>query len=151
MKNKTTLFIVGGVALLGLYFLMRGKAAKRLQIFFKDIRVGEIKGLKIPDIFARFRVVNPTSTPLSVDSIAGQIYLNGKLFTSVQNLNKTNIPGNTETVYEVKVSTPGISAGLAILDLIRNKKNAEFEFKGTINTTGVILPINESVNVQLWK
>lgn len=144
-------YILGGAAFIGLYFITRGRAAKKLIINFKDITVGNIKGLKVPDIFVRFNVVNPTSTPLSVTSIAGQIFLNGYLFTTVQNLDRVNIPGNTETIYSVKVLPPGFTAFLAIYKLIKNKQNADIEFKGTINTTGVTLPINESVNVKLWK
>jgi LEA14-like dessication related protein len=149
--KKTTLYIVGGLAALGLFYFLRGKAAKRLQVTFKDIQLGEIKGLKIPDIFARFRIINPTSTPLSVTAIAGQIYLNGNLFTTISNLEKTNIPGNTETIYSVKVLPPGISAFYAIYNLIKKRQDADIEFRGTINTTGFALPINESVTLKLWK
>jgi LEA14-like dessication related protein len=144
-------YIVGGAAFIALYFMARGSAAKKLIINFKDIVVGKIEGVKIPDIFIRFNVINPTSTPLSVTSIAGQIFLNGYLFTTVQNLEKVSIPGNTNTIYQVKVLPPGLTALLAIYKLIRNKQNADIEFRGTINTTGVTLPINESVNVKLWK
>lgn len=149
--KKATWWIVGGAAAIGLYFLMRGKAAKRLQVYFKDIKIGEIKGVKIPDIFARFRVINPTSTPLSVDSIAGSIYLNGNLFTDVSNLQKQSIPGNSETIHSVKVSAPGLSAFLAIYNLIKKRQDAEIEFRGTVNTTGFAIPINESVTLKLWK
>ena len=144
-------YIVGGAALIALYFVSKGSAAKKLLISFKDITIGKITGVKIPDIFIRFRVVNPTSTPLQVKSIAGQIFLNGYLFTTVQNLELINIPGNTETIYQVKVLPPGLTAFLAIYKLIKDKQNADIEFRGTINTTGVTLPINESVNVKLWK
>ena len=149
--KRNTVIIIAIVAAAGLYFFTRGKAAQRLKIFFKDIKVGEIKGLKFPDIFARFRIVNPTSTPLSVDSVAGEIYLNGNLFTTVSNLEKANIPGNTETVYSVKVITPGLSALYALYNLIKKKQDAEIEFRGTVNSTGVIIPINEAVNIKLWK
>jgi hypothetical protein len=144
-------YIIGGAAFIGLYYITRGRAAKKLIINFKDITVGNFTGLKVPEIFVRFNIVNPTNTPLSVTSIAGQIFLNGYLFTTVQNLDKVNIAANTETIYSVKVLPPGLSALLAIFKLIKNKQNADIEFRGTINTTGVTLPINESVNVKLWK
>jgi LEA14-like dessication related protein len=144
-------FIVIGAAGLALYFISKGSAAKKLIINFKDITVGKIEGVRIPDIFVRFRIVNPTSTPLTVKSIAGQIFLNGNLFTTVQNLELVNIPSNTETIYQVKVSPPGLTAFLSLYKLIKNKQNADIQFRGTINTTGVSLPINESVNVKLWK
>jgi len=150
MKRNTIIILVIAAAA-GLYFFTRGKAAQRLQIFFQDIKLGEIKGLKIPDIFARFRVINPSSTPLSINSLAGEIYLNGKLFTTVSNLQKTQIAANTETIYSVKVVTPGLNAFYALYNLIKNKKDAQIEFKGTVNTTGVVLPITEAVTLKLWK
>lgn len=143
--------LVGGAAFLALYFFSRGKAAKRLIITFKDITIGKIQGLKIPDIYARFNVINPTSTPLSVNSIAGQIFLNGNVFTTVSNLEKVNIPGNAQTTYQVKVMPPGLAAFLAIYKLIKNRQDAEIEFEGSINTTGVVIPIKESVTLKLWK
>ena len=107
--------------------------------------------LFVPEIFARFNVINPTNTPLSITSIAGQINLNGYQFTTVQNLEKTNIPANTTTIYSVKVNAPGITALLAVYKLIKNKQDAEIEFSGTINTTGVVIPIKEAVTLKLWK
>jgi LEA14-like dessication related protein len=148
--KRNTIIILGVVAAAGLYFFMRGKAAKRLQVAFYDLKLGEIKGLKIPDIFARFKIINPTSTPLSVNSIAGEVFLNNILFSSVSNLDKAQIPGNSETLYSVKI-TPGLSAFYALYNLIKNKKNADIVFKGTVNTTGVVLPINEAVSLKLWK
>jgi len=148
--KRNTIIILTVVAAAGLYFFMRGKAAQRLQVAFFDLKLGEIKGLKIPDIFARFKVINPTSTPLSVDSIAGQVFLNNILFSSVSNLEKARIPGNSETIYSVKI-TPGITAFYALYNLIKKKENANIVFKGTVNTTGVALPINEAVSLKLWK
>lgn len=149
--KRNTLIILGVIAAAGLYFFTRGKAAKKLQVFFNDLKLGEIKGLKIPDIYARFKVINPTNTDLSVTSIAGSIYLNGKLLTTVSNLERQTIPANTETLYSVKVVTPALNAAYALYNLIKNRKDAEIEFKGTVNTTGVVIPIDESVNVKLWK
>lgn len=144
-------YIAGGVAFIALYFITRGRAAKKLLINFKDITIGKIEGVKIPDIYVRFNVINPTNTPLSITSIAGQIFLNGYQFTTVQNLEKASIPANTTTVYSVKVSPPGLTAFLAIYKLIKDKKDAIIEFRGSVNTTGVIIPINEEVTLKLWK
>ena len=149
--KKNALYIIGGIAAIGLFFYIKSKAAGKLQITFKDIKLGAIKGLKIPDIFVRFNVINPTNTTLSISAIAGQIFLNQKLFTTVSNLDKVEFLPKTETIYQVKVLPPGLNAFLAIYNLIKKKQDAEIEFRGTINTSGITLPINESLSLKLWK
>jgi LEA14-like dessication related protein len=149
---KRNALIIGGIiAAVAAFYFFRIKAAKKLQVYFKDITVGNITGLKIPDIFARFRIINPTDTALDVKSVAGSIYLNGKLLTSINNLQKQTIAPNSEDIYSLKIVTPPLNLVLAIVSLIRNKKTAEITFEGVVNTSGFAIPVKESVNVDLWK
>jgi hypothetical protein len=150
MKRNKIYIILGVAAAAALYFLSKGSAAKKLQVYFKDIQIGEIKGLKIPDIYARFSISNPSNNKLTIDGISGQIFLNGNLFTTVSNFEKMTILPNTNTFYTVKLVTPSISAFYAVYNLIKKKQSAEIEFKGSINTMGIVLPIDESVNIKLW-
>ena len=146
--TKKTLIIVGVLAAAGLYLLSRSAAAQKLKIYFKTLTVGKIKGFNIPEIFAQFSIVNPTNTTLTVDSIAGDIFVNKKLFTSFQNLNKVTIPANAEIIYPIKLQIQTLSAVLSIISLIKNKEKLNVYFDGTVNSSGFVIPIKDTI-VQL--
>jgi len=143
MKKYFPFLIVGGAV--ALYFLSRSSAAGKLRVYFKDIRFGKTKGFKIPEIFANFRIVNPTNTPLSVDSLAGDIYFNKNLLASVQNLNKITINPNSEFIYSVKIESSAFSLVQTLYDYLRNKQKITVSFDGTVNTSGVVLPIKQII------
>ena len=143
MKKYFPFIVIGGAV--ALYFLSKAGAAKKIRVYFKDISLGKSKGLHLPDIFARFRIVNPTNTPLSVDSIAGDIYFNKNLLASVQNLSKFTIEPNSELIYPVKIETSAFSLLQTLYDYLRNKEKITISFDGTVNSSGVVIPVKQIV------
>ena len=142
MKKLLPFILIGGAVVF--YFLSRGGTAKRIRVYFKDLTFGKMSGL-IPEIFARFRIVNPTNTPVSVDSIAGDIYFNQQQLASVQNLSRINIPANSEIVYPIKIQVSAISVLTTIYRFIKNKERLKITFDGSINTTGIVIPIQQTI------
>ena len=58
------------------------------------------------------------------------------------------IPANKEVFYSVKV-TPNLFTLLSIVtNLIKAKQRIKVTFTGTVNTTGLIIPINETIYQQ---
>lgn len=143
MKKYFPFILVGGAV--ALYFLSKSGAASKLRVYFKSVSFGKTKGFKIPEIFAIFRLVNPTNTPLSVDSLAGDIYFNKNLLASVQNLNKVTINPNSELLYSVKIESSAFSLIQTLYDYIKNKQKITVSFEGTVNSSGITLPIKQIV------
>lgn len=143
MKKYFPFLIVGGAV--ALYFLSQSGAAGKLRVYFKSISFGKTKGFKLPEIFAIFRIVNPTNTPLTVDSLAGDIYFNKNLLASVQNLNKVTINANSELLYSVKIESSAFSLVQTLYDFIKNKQKITVSFEGTVNSSGIVLPIKQIV------
>ena len=81
MKNKSFIYLGIGAAVL-LYLLSKKSAAKNLRIYFQTIGTKKSTGLNFPTITATFRIVNPTSSILTIDSIVGDLMINNKLLST---------------------------------------------------------------------
>ena len=142
---KRNLLLIGGaVAAAALYFWSRGKAGEKLRVYFQGITTSR-SGKLIPNLFVNFRIVNPTSTALSVDSIAGDIIVNGKPISAVQNLSKINIPANGQTIYPIQVYIQGFQAVMLILDFVKKRQKINVTFEGTVNSSAFVIPVKQTV------
>jgi len=142
-KYLPFVLIAGAVAY---YYLSFGTAAKKIKVYFQSIKFGKSRGLSIPPIFAVFRVVNPSNTTLTIDSIAGDILVNGTTLASIQNLEKFTIPARSEKFYDVKVEAPisNVLSTAYSLFTTRGKKYT-ISFDGTVNAAGAAIAINQTV------
>jgi LEA14-like dessication related protein len=143
--KKTGALLLVGLGAVALYFFSKVKASQVLKVYFDSLQIGKIKGLKLPDIFAKFRIVNPSNTALSVTAIAGDINVNGSQFADVQQTEKLEIPPNKEVFYSVKIRVNGIQAVYTIISLLRKKQKIKVDFNGTVNSTGILIPIEQTI------
>lgn len=143
MKKYLPIIFVAGAA--ALYFISKGSAAKKIRVYFNDLSLGKSSGFRLPDILARFRIVNPTNTPLTVDSIAGDIFLNKNLLASIQNLTPITIPANSEILYPIKINLSAFNIINTVYNLIKNKQKINVYFDGTVNSSGVAFPLKQLI------
>lgn len=142
-KYLPFVLIAGAVAY---YYLSFGSAAKKLKVYFQSIKFGKSKGFSIPPIFAVFRVVNPSNTTLKVDSIAGDILINGSPLASIQNLQPFEIPARSEKFYDVKIDAPITNVLSTAYQLFTTKgKKYTISFDGTVNAAGAAIAVNQTV------
>ena len=147
MKNKSFIYFGIGAAVL-LYLLSKKSAAKNLRIYFQTIGTKKSTGLNFPTITATFRIVNPTSSTLTIDSIAGDLMVNNKLLSTLANNESFTVPAKSESLYTVNIKTPIFNALTTVLQLLKAKtKNIKVDFVGTANSGGILLPINETIFV----
>lgn len=144
MSNKVIFYgIAAGIIL---FFLSKKSAAKNLRIYFSSISLKKQGGLNLPTIVANFRIINPTSGSLVIDSIAGDLKVNDSLLSSINQNQPLTIPGNSESIYSINIKTPIISLASTIIYLLKSKtKKIKVQFDGTVNSGGILLPINETV------
>jgi LEA14-like dessication related protein len=147
MKSKNFIFLGLGAAVV-LYLLSKKSAAKNLRIYFQTIGLKKSTGLNLPTITATFRIQNPTSSTLTIDSLAGDLMVNNKLLSTLQNNEKFTVAAKSESLYTVNIKTPIFNALTTVLQLLKAKtKNIKVDFVGTANSGGFLLPINETVFV----
>jgi hypothetical protein len=143
--KKSGLFITAIIGAVALFFYSRANAVKSIKVYFNSLQFGKIKGFSIPDIFAKFRIVNPTNTPLAVRSLAGDLLINGEQFASVQQTENLEIPANNEVIYSVKVTPSAMGIVTTLINMLRRKQKYSVTFTGSLNSSGVVLPISETI------
>lgn len=143
MKKYIPFLVIGAAGLF--YFLSKGKAAQKLRVYFNDVNFGKSSGFRIPPMFARFRIVNPTNTPLTVETIAGDIFFNKSLLASIQNLTPVTIPARSEILYPIKIETSGFSLLQTAYNFIKNKEKVNISFDGSVNSSGVVFPVKQTI------
>ena len=145
--KKATILYLGAAAAILLYLLSKKSAATNLKVYFQSISVKKAKGLVLPTILATFRVINPTSSPLTITSIAGDIFLNDNFFSSLSQTQSMTVPGQSESLYTVNIKTPALNALYSIVKLFTKKLKMKVSFEGTVNSDGLLLPLSQSVTL----
>jgi LEA14-like dessication related protein len=149
--------VVIGALVVGafLYFRSKAKAGGNVKVYLNDLTLDQSKGFSIPNINARFKLVNPSSTSLTVDQISGEIYFNDYLVSNVQNLSTINIPANSEINYSIKIKTPAITLLMSIVNFFIDRKKskskklkAKLTFKGTVSSMGITFPLEQTIYMQ---
>lgn len=123
----------------------KSETAKNLRINFQNIKFEKTSGLNFPTMVVNFKVINPSSTPLRLESIVGDLFINNKIFSTVSQTIPMTIPANNVTVYSVKIETGLINAISSVLQLIRQKKQLTITFRGVANSTGFMIPIEQTI------
>ena len=146
-KTDIPILLIAGA--FGIMFLVsRASAAKKLKVNFHNFKIEKPVGLNDPTLLVNFRIDNPTSTPLSINSIVGDLFINDKLFSKISQQNPITIKGSNTTIYSVHATVikEGIKqALLSLFDLIRKKKQVIVRFKGVVSSTGFNIPIDSTV------
>lgn len=142
--KKSYYYLIGLGALAVYYFYSKASAGKNLKVNFQNLKFGKFTGFSLP-ITANFKILNGSSTPITIDSIVGEIFINNKLISTISQTNKINVSGNSETIYPIKVDTGIFDAINVIRQLIKDKKKFVVQFKGTANSTGLMIPIDQTI------
>jgi LEA14-like dessication related protein len=143
--KKSSLIITAVLGAVALFFYSRMASAKSLKIYFDSLDIGKIKGFNIPEIFAKFKIVNPSNTALSITTISGDIFINDKPLAIISQNEKLEIPAKQEVIYKIKISTPITSAIPILISLLRKKQKIKVTYSGSVNSSGVLIPIQDTI------
>lgn len=143
--NKTLKLILtlGGIAAVW-YYLSKARAGQNLRVNFQNLKFGKFTGVSLP-IELSFSIINGSSTPITVNSIVGEVYVNDRILSTVNNVDRFDIPARSSVVYKTTVSTSGIDVINVVRGLIKDKKKLAVTFKGQVNSTGIMIPIEQTV------
>ena len=144
MNKNTKLLLSFGIVGIALFFISRARAGQRLQVSFFGLKFGKFTGLQLP-VTAQFRIVNGSRTPLQVNSILGTLSVNGQQLSTIDQVQPFTIPANSDNIYPVTVRTSAIDLINIIRQAIRNKKKLSVTFDGNVNSSGLNLPIKQTI------
>jgi len=143
MKTGTILLLAGG-ALLALKVFNFGVAGNTLQIVFSGVTPNSALNYTL-----QFTVQNVTGTAITLNSIAGTVYLNGTNVGTVSSFTPQIIAGNAQSIINLTLDLSVFGGVSSIMNLVQTS-NAQlnFEVKGNMNV-GPILPFDVTQSITL--
>jgi LEA14-like dessication related protein len=144
MTDRQILGIIGLVAV-GVYFWGKSQAGKKLKITIDSIKFDKLNFAFQPTFTVNFLLTNNSNFSLNINSLFGDVYLNGVKISTVSENSTINVPANKSINFPVSVSVSLVDTILEIERLIRNGDRLNIKFVGVVNAEGLNFPINEMV------
>lgn len=126
--------LIGGVV--ALWVLSKAHTGQNLQ--FQPLAANWDGGA----LQVQIGVLNPTNDSLQLNSIAGQLYVNGTAVGTVSNFVPTTIQPNQQTPITLRYVPSIFGAVTAILNQITNGGGLLVAFNGSANVNSIVLPVN---------
>jgi LEA14-like dessication related protein len=121
------------------------KGAKSIAINPENAKVG-LNGI-IPTVNIKFRVFNPGTIAIVVNSIAGKLFLANREIGSIEFANRVVVPGRSTGYINVPIA---ITTGIFPLlnDILRgNLKNMTIKGVGTAFTNSGAIEFDNTINL----
>lgn len=105
------------------------------------VRAGRVK-FKGNRLEVAMIISNPTSSDIVVNSVVGEVYLNGRKFGNVESFVKTIIKANNKTTLylDVRIMLPQLMTEL--LDMANKKLSVQIDMTGSINVDNQVMPLS---------
>jgi len=137
MKTGSVLLLGIGGYLVVRYFGNLGVAVNTISFILKKV---EIKAIN--NIVVTLTVQNVSNATLSVNSMAGDIFLNGIELASISDFTQRTVPGNSAIDVPINVRPAYGSLSQQITALLNGKTNMDFTIQGNANVNGLVFPFN---------
>lgn len=141
---KGTGLLLFGAAAVTVFLLNKGRTAKKLEFYPKNILFTG-KGFKDVKAFFIVDIVNPTQSPIEVNSVFANIFINDTIqLGRIEYGAKTFIKkaGTTSVGYPIKLFAYGVGATIAQLIL---GQGVVCKIVGVANSTGFDVPFENVI------
>lgn len=144
-KGTNKVLVLAGLAA-GAYAIVKLTSvvdtAQSLQIQLLKLNI------KLPKVFATIQIFNPSKNTITIDSLVGEIFFNGKSIGTLQYINKTPIAPYSYTNFNdvlINLSPSGVIT--LTVDIIQKKSDGTITIKGKVYVKGKPLPFEQSKKV----
>jgi hypothetical protein len=140
LKTSTLLWIAGGAALLW-YLANKATTLANLQFTAKSVSF-QGSGLQLT-----VGILNPTNGELTINSIVGNVLVNGQPFGTITNFTQTVVAANAETDIILNISPNVLSLASDLINELSTggpaaPSSVSIIAQGTANVNGSPLPVN---------
>ena len=142
---KIFLLAVGGLFAFSL--IRKAQAGKNLQVIFRTLRVLKPTGIALPTIQAIFTIQNPSSQQITINSLVGELLLNGKLLSNLSNFEKIIVPGNNQVDLPINIRIGLIDVISNVISLLKQKGKVTAQFEGNVNAENFIIPVTQTISI----
>jgi LEA14-like dessication related protein len=143
MIKKYWPYLLGAGALL-YYFSRLKRTAQNVKVNLANVSLKKGKGISLPVIKMDFEIINPTNTPINVNGVVGDAYVNGQFLATISNVNKVTLPQYGTTIYSVEIKTGAFDAASAFLNLVKKgsgTKGLRITADLNVDVDGIFYPV----------
>lgn len=139
--------LIGGLAVLALYFANKGRAAVKLEYYFNTVDLSSLRLQNFPGtITTKLSVVNPTNTEQVLDAVFANVYLaDGTQIGRIQQTTPQTILARNTTVVETPVILFAAGVGKLAGMVLQTQSVPPITIKGTITSMGVSIPFEQTL------
>lgn len=140
MAKIGNILLLTAVTVLGFNAVRKGKAAKKLEFYFKNVDWSKLSftNFKVTGIID---VVNPSQVNQDVDAVFANVFLDDKQIGRVQMTDKIVIPKQSTTVVKVPLEIFPAGAGSIIAKVLQGKA-PNVKVVGTVSSMGIVIPFD---------
>lgn len=137
MKATTVILLASGAY--GLYYISQlGLATSTITVVFQGVNFNSLTSLTV-----NLLVQNITNASVTVNSMTGNLLMNGSQLASLSDFTARVIPANGQVTVPINVSLSLLSLPGDIVSLTQlTGQTIDFTVVGNVNVSGLILPIN---------
>jgi LEA14-like dessication related protein len=137
MKTSTLLLLaIGGYALYE--FTQFGIAANTVNVVFQGLSFNSIDSVTV-----NLQVQNVSNASVNVNSMTGNLLMNGNQLASLSDFTQRTVPANGEVTVPITVSLSLLSLPGDISSITQlTGQTIDFKVVGNVNVNGLVLPIN---------
>lgn len=122
------------------YILRKSSVAKSAQFSFENIDVD----LRKQKVLMTLGVLNPTNTPLTFNSVVGNLLLNGNQVATIDSFEQVTIAPTAKTNIKITLRPSVVGIFSTIKDIVKSKlqgRKVNAEFVGNANIDGITFPV----------
>lgn len=150
MKGLFVVFGIVGVGAFLLHTMQKAAAAGTLKMFIDNLHI-ECGGFLCTSPVVELVTViqNPSSSDLTLNSVAGDVFLNGSYIGNASSFNIPPIKAGAQQPVTINVRLQIAQIAATLLDLVTGKSGlkGEVRFDGTVTGEGINIPVNLTYKV----
>jgi LEA14-like dessication related protein len=147
--KKNYIWIVAAVAAVGYFVYRKMNFAKSLVFRLSDVKPEG--SLKDPKVVISINVSNPSNQRANIKNVTGTLYLDDREISVINTATSQVIEPQTDSILRIVAKPQVIGIILLLKDLLTKSKKKKldkvFKFVGNVNVDGVLLPINETIDL----
>jgi LEA14-like dessication related protein len=148
MKSKkgfNKILLGAGLLLGGVYVFRKFNTVNQIKIFLTGFSF-QIKDFINSTLNLTVRAINPGLMPVKIESISGEIFVNGNKLGDLFYLQTVNIASRSELVINIPVNVNNFTAGSELINFLSVVKKPQIKIIGKLNAKNISIPFESVLN-----
>ena len=144
-KGFNKILLGAGLLLGGVYVFRKFNTVEQIKIFLTGFSF-QIKDFINSTLNLTVRAINPGLMPVKIESISGEIFVNGNKLGDLFYLQTVNIGSRSELVINIPVNVNNFAAGSELINFLSVVKKPQIKIIGKLNAKNISIPFESVLN-----